>query len=433
MKKGLLYIIFVISFGGCVETFDVDSEIGVANSALIVEATITNELKNHQIFLSRPSDFAIVNVEDSIYDPVVRLRPIPPTIVYETNAAVNVVDNAGNTYRFSETSPGTYSSDIPFSAVQGLTYELEVTTSNGNVYRSTPEGYQVSSQIDNIAAVREFNEQGKEGVYIYIDGSSSNPEGKYFRYTYEETYKIIAPEWQKEGFVLSNYDPCALPVPTYDLELVDKDNEYGKVCYGREVSSSIIQTSTVTLGSNTVERFPIRFLNRDNYIISHRYSILVKQYAQSLNAYNFYRTLNSFSSSESVFSAVQPGVLEGNISVENNQEEKVLGFFEVSPVVESRLFFNYADLFPNQPLPDYVIGCFPTSALESHTSYCFTGEVMNSCPLSIVESVNINLIAYYGINDGTVGACPGPYTFTYRACGDCTILGAAEVPDFWTE
>lgn len=433
MKKNLLYLVLLLSVSGCIEVFDIDPEINDSESTLIVEATLTNEMKKQKIFLSRPSDFASVNVEDSIYDPVVKLRPIPSTVVYEPNAMVIVNDDTGNEYRFSESSPGTYTSETAFAAEQGINYELEVITADGTAYRSTPESYQGSSQIDDVYPIRDFNEEGKEGVYIYVDGSSSDPDAKYYRYTYEETYKIIAPEWRKEDFVLSNYDPCALPLITYDLDIVERENEFGKVCYGKQVSADIIQNSTLNLQNNKIVRFPVRFLDRNNYIISHRYSILVKQYVQSSNAYNFYRILNSFSSSESVFSSIQPGVLEGNVSAEDNPDKKVLGFFELTPVVEKRVYFNYVDLFPNEPLPNYAIGCFPRSAPEAHVSYCFTGMVGGGCPLSIVESVNINLISYYGINDGTVGICPGPYVFTYRACGDCTVLGASEVPDFWME
>ncbi len=433
MKKSIGYILMLVLFANCVETFDIQSEVVGIESALIIEGTLTNELKRQKIFLSRPSDFTIVNVEDSIYDPVVKLRPIPATVVYEPNARVIVNDDAGNEFRYSESSLGTYTSDTAFAAELGVNYELEVVTADGTGYRSTPENYQGSSEIDDVYAVRDFNDQGKEGVYIYVDGSSSDPDAKYYRYTYEENYKIIAPEWRKEDFVLSNYDPCALPVITYDLDIVERENEFGKVCYGKQVSADIIQNSTLNLQNNRILRFPVRFLDRNNYIISHRYSILVKQYLQSSNAHNFYRILDSFSSSESVFSSVQPGVLEGNVRAEGNADKKVLGFFEVAPVVEKRMYFNYVDLFPNEPLPDYAIGCFPRSAPEAHVSYCFTGLSGGGCPLSIVESVNINLISYYGINDGTVGICPGPYVFTFRACGDCTILGASEVPDFWIE
>lgn len=438
IKKVISYSIFAIFLTACVESFEVPLEVDETklSSTLIVEATITNELKRQKVQLSRPSDFAIVNEADSIFDPNVALRPIPPTVVYENNAEVVVIDNNGNEYRFNQSEPGTYTSNEAFAAQQGVDYELTITTSDGTVYSSTPESFQGFSQINEVYVDRGFNELGSEGVYIYVDGQGLDSEKDYYRYTYEETYKIIAPEWRIEDFKLSNYDPCALPAPTYDLEIIERENELGKVCYGNQVSSNIIQTSTLNFQENQVERFPVRFLDRSDYIISHRYSILVKQFVQSADAYNFYNTLNSFSSSESIFSTVQPGVLEGNLSAVEDNSKTVLGYFEVASVTEKRVFFNYQDLFPNEPLPDYPIDCLPRSSPESHVSYCFTGETSNSCPLSIIESVDINLISYYGVNGegpDAVGVCPGPYIYTPRACGDCSILGASEVPEFWTE
>jgi poly(hydroxyalkanoate) granule-associated protein len=97
----------------------------------------------------------------------------------------------------------------------------------------------------------------------------------------------------------------------------------------------------------------IRFTGQDNPIISHRYSILVRQYLQTPEANSFYRSLRDFSSSDNIFSQVQPGLLEGNISPVGDGDSFVLGYFEVSSVSESRLFFNYVDFFPGEPLPPY--------------------------------------------------------------------------------
>ncbi len=417
---------------GCVEVFDVPVNEADVTSTLIIEATLTNKLSRQNILLSRPSNFEVVNELDSVYDPVYPVRVRPPSIVFERNATVTVSDDQGNAYSFQESSPGTYTSDVEFAAEQGVSYELQVVTKDGTRYGSTPERFTETASIDEIYAVRELNNVGEEGVSIYLDGGSADPNANFYRYTYEETYKIIAPTWQRQDFVLSNYDPCAIPI-TYDLDIVFRDDGEGRVCYRTDPSEAIIQNNTSGLQQNRIEGFPVRFLPRNNFIISHRYSILVKQYVQSQNAYNYYEALESFSSNESVFSAVQPGLLEGNITAEGEGDKKVLGYFEVAPVTEQRLYFNYSDLFPGEPLPDYAIPCTETAPPLEHVSYCFTGLVANPCPLSLVESVNINLVSYVGLNSEGIGVCPGPYKINFRACGDCTILGESKVPDFWEE
>ncbi len=435
MKRSFLYIVLFLGLTGCIEVFDVPvNDVDLA-STLIIEATLTNELSRQKILLSRPSGFEVVNELDSVYDPVYPVRVRPPSIVFERNATVTVSDDQGNAYSFQESSPGTYTSEVEFAAEQGVSYELQVVTTDGTRYGSTPERFTETATIDQIYTRRELNDIGEEGISIYLDGGSGDVNANFYRYTYEETYKIIAPSWQQQDFVLSNYDPCALPVITFDLEIIRRENEEGKVCYRTDRSEAVIQNNTLGLQENKIERFPVRFLNRNNFIISHRYSILVKQYVQSQNAYNYYETLESFSSNENVFSSVQPGFLEGNISVEGDSNKKVLGYFEVATVTEKRLYFNYVDLFPNEPLPDYAIPCFSWSPPLAHPSYCFTGPTGGLCPLSLVESVNVNLVSYTNIDgDGTgIDPCPGPYRVMSRACGDCTILGESAAPDFWIE
>jgi hypothetical protein len=115
-----------------------------------------------------------------------------------------------------------------------------------------------------------------------------------------------------------------------------------QICYGSKKSVDIIQTSTTNLQEDRVN-FPVRFISDQSYIISHRYSILVRQYVQSIEAFTFYKTLKEISSSSSVLSPKQPGFVNGNIKCVTDTESKVIGFFDVSSVSSKRMFFNYAD------------------------------------------------------------------------------------------
>jgi hypothetical protein len=73
-----------------------------------------------------------------------------------------------------------------------------------------------------------------------------------------------------------------------------------------ENSNEIIQTSTVGLSEDRVN-FPVRISNK-NPIIMHRYSILVRQYVQTLAAHTFYKTLKQLSGM-AVSCRNQPGFL----------------------------------------------------------------------------------------------------------------------------
>ncbi|MGI9547092.1 MAG: DUF4249 domain-containing protein [Flavobacteriaceae bacterium] len=398
LKALLTYGIFTL--GGllcltCVEEFE--PETVTFESALVVEATITDELKTHEVYLSRTYAF-----EDDGPDA-------------EQNASVEVSDNQGNRFTFVEIAPGIYRSAIEFSAEAGRSYTLNITTSDGRTYSSSSTDLPSSTSLDSIYAERIVNDDGVDGIAIYADSFDPNGNAGNYRYTYEETFRIIAPNWTPIDLV----EDDALDAIPCDLKKVPRPTEQ-QTCYRTDTSTDIIQIQTNNLDEDRVSRFLVRFINRDNYIISHRYSILVKQLVQSDASFTFYETLNEFSGSESLFSSTQPGFLNGNVSSDINEEEKVLGYFEVASVDEKRIFFNYEDFYPGEPLPPYIDACNDSAPLLAN---------MSGCVLLVV--VEANLVRYVEDNPPTPNE--GPYRVVPRVCGDCTEIGDVEVPEFWTE
>lgn len=430
MKK-ISFIIITLLFVNCIEEVDLGIETNdqILN-ILIVEATLTNELKNHSVTLSRMDTLLDLGL-DSIYNPFTPIRDINRDLVrYESNATVSIVSDNGTTFGFNETDSGIYESEIEFAAELGVAYKLNILTSDGNSYSSTNMKIEGTSIITNLYAEKTVSESGAEGIGIFVDNNSESGNVQNLRYTYDETYKIIAPNWTPEDFKLTNYDPCALPVPTYDLEIVPREQEE-QVCYGNNISNTIIQAQQGNLDNN-ISRFMVRFLDKENFFISHRYSIEVTQLVSSIASFSFYEQLNNFSQTGNIFSQVQPGFLEGNVSSDDGSEGTVIGFFDVVSVSKERLFFNYEDFYQNEELPPYPFVCTEQSAPESHPSYCSSDPIMNPCPASIIEQVNLDLISYVSINEEPL-ECQGPYIFTPKICSDCTLLGSNIKPDFWVD
>lgn len=436
MPRRLLTYLLVVSIlliASCIDEIDLEN-FGEENfnPSLVVEATLSDELDYQKVYLSR-SDVRTDLETDTVYNPFIPLGlGERETVLFERNAQVQVRIDGSTTISFQEAEPGTYLSVSPFAATANSSYELLIQTSDGANYRSEPMVLMGRSEISNIYAERMTNEFGIEGVMIYIDGQEIAGEAENYRYTFDETYKIIAPEWDDEDFLLTDYDPCALPVPTYSLEIVPREVQ-NQVCYNTVPSRSIVQNNTSGSSSGSISRFPVHFINRDDFIISHRYSIEVQQWVQSPDAYSYYQALDAFTSSGNLFSQVQPGTLRANVVREGDPEELVLGQFEVASVSRKRLYFNYDDFFPGEPLPPFPINCSVHSSPESHASFCATGMTNNSCPQSIIERVNQGTISYVEVNNGGIGTCPGPYVYVARICGDCTLLGSNVVPEFWID
>ncbi len=383
----------------CIEPFETTFE--DFESAIVVEATITDKMERQRVFLTRSYEFE----EDGSSA--------------ESNANVTV-SGGGTDYIFQESSPGVYISQQEFAALPNTTYQLLVETQNGRSYSSDQMQLTQVTQIDEVRAERITNDLGEEGIGIFVDSFDPSGNSVNYRYQYEESYRIIAPFWTPQD--LEKVPPDEATELCQVRVIPDVTSE--RICYRTDFSQAIIQTNTSDLDEDRVSNFMVRFLNKNNYIISHRYSILVRQFVQSNESFNYYETLNEFSGNDSFFSQTQPGFLEGNLSSDTNGEEKVLGYFDVSSVKEQRIFFNYEDLFPNEELPPYIDPC------QLGAPVIVTPSVPPRCVLS--TQVEENLVGYVEVNESSaIGT--GPYIIVPKICGDCQEIGSVEVPEFWIE
>ena len=403
-------VIFQVS---CREPFEPDSIEFL--DALVVEGTITNELKQHEVKLSRT--YAL---EDS-----------EPTHV--NNATVWIEDSNNNNYTFSLANNGLYMSDTEFEARDGVSYTLNITTQDGKEYRSTDVYLTPTSDITNLYAEVVTRDNGDEGVQIMIDNNSTNGLAQYYKYNYEETYKIIAPNWNLFEAILTNFSVASNgDAVQFNTEFVERSQEE-RICFITEESVGIIQTVTNDLNNNTIEKFPVRFILKDDGILRDRYSILVKQYVQSLEAFTYYDIVNQLGSNENILSQTQPGYVLGNISILNNADEKVIGFFEVSSVSERRVFFNYSDFQLSKP--DYIFDCELIELDYTINATCgpCSPPIRNERAqiyrlLTAFQEENFNYL---------ITEIPQPiegiWKITNPECGDCTTVGTNVEPDFWED
>ncbi|TYC12012.1 DUF4249 domain-containing protein [Bizionia gelidisalsuginis] len=399
----MLYLCF-----NCTDEIPLETE--SFEDILVVEATLTNALGYQEIKLSRT-----YLLEGSTQNP-------------EANATVHIQDDMSNNYSFTPNDKGIYVSDVEFEALPDTNYVLFITTSNGEQYQSSEAKLTPTATIDNLY-VQESPETDK--IEVLVDSNNETSDAQYFRYEYEETFKIEVPYYSNYNAVITNIVGYA--GQEFDIELVLKE-ENEKTCYTTNRSKSILQTSTNRLENNIVEKFPIRTINKDNSLLRERYSIKVKQYVQSQEAYNFYKTVNDLISSESLLSESQPGFASGNLSAVNNPAEKVMGFFEVASVSSQRIYFNYEDL--NIARPDYPYDCdlrldatslYSTNKNHLQLNYNLAGggQLPNQRLLLYTLLVDGDYYKYYS---GDI-----VYYIVSPECGDCTAFSSNIKPDFWID
>jgi len=392
----LKLLFFVLIIYSCVEPFEYKTT--SFESALVVEASITNEIKFQKIKITRAH-----KLEET-------------AITNETGALVTINDGQGNTYGFNEISPGEYSSNTPFAAVQNRKYQLLIKTSDNRTYTSNNQQIGSVSPLENLTAKAVTTNLGgveNQGISIVAESYDPSRKSNFYRYEYEETYKILATFWSPYKLEIVSRN---LP---FKVKTVSRTKEE-KICYMTKTSNEIIQTETVTLSEDRVN-FPVKFIEKSDFTIRNRYSILVKQFVQSIEAYSFYKILDQLSSSESLFSQIQPGILIGNIVSTENENESVLGFFEVTSVSSKRIFFNFSDFYQGD-LPDHIEGCEIVSPL-----------LVDRTTSPLIHMIDEDKYIYYKDNPRTNQHLVGPYLLVTKSCSDCTVLGTNIKPSFWVD
>ena len=402
MNKTTIYIAFLSMLlfqMGCTEPYEIETV--NYEKVLVVESTITDEMKPQTVKLSRTS-----TLEN-------------PGVLIENNASVTVDGSNGESFSFSQNNEtGFYVSDQAFSAQPNVSYTLNIHTQDGKQYTSSTVVLPPVVGMDEVYTERIVDAtDNKDGVQVLVNTEDPTGNAKYFRYEYEETYKITAPYPSSFDAEIINLNEQNF---TFDVKLTPKTPQ--EICYLGEKSTGINQTSTTEFNENRVFHFPVRYLSKFDPKIQTRYSILVKQYVQSVEAYTFYKIVKELGSVESLLSQGQPGYVAGNMVSKANPDEKVLGFFEASSMTSRRIYFNYKDFGLEKP--PYFEDC------EILFLDYLDNTTLDNDPNErevLFVSIKYDNYQVLGVGQQTI------YTIVKPRCGDCTTFSSNVRPDFWED
>jgi hypothetical protein len=195
-------------------------------------------------------------------------------------------------------------------------------------------------------------------------------------------------------------------------------------CYATDHSSHIIINTTTRLASDVVFQSPITFIPFSSEKIEDRYSILVKQYALPVEAYQFYQNLSKNTEKlGSIFDA-QPTQLNGNIHCVTDPKEPVIGYLTFTNVQTKRIFIPTTDLYTTTVLQTvYPYPCqvqvavygVPTNGATNSVESELLGLPIRNIPLS-PQGPNLPPTAFY---------------YSSVECMDCTIRGNLNPPPYW--
>ena len=307
----------------------------------------------------------------------------------ELNASVFIESESGQVYNFQGDSAGYYSSGgYPVSFNDK--YRLKIETKSGEQVASDFVEAKQSPPIDSVNWVQN-NE-----VYIYVNTHDPSNNTRYYRWVYEETSQYQ-----------SHYDSYADFIDGQIVYLTDEQMRYN--CYKYYNSTDIILGSSTALSDDVIKSRLINIVPNDNSKISVRYSILVKQFALTQEAYNYWQMLKQNSEQTGNVFDPQPSQLVGNIHSITDPGRPVLGYVSASSVSEQRLFIRWQDLEDRRD-PQAGMRCDEKFiSFEQAAEYLTDREKYR--------------IAYF---------TQGAIVIARMLCVDCTLRGGTNVkPTYW--
>ncbi|MDO3645075.1 DUF4249 domain-containing protein [Mucilaginibacter sp. L3T2-6] len=346
----------------------------------------------------------VINTKDTTTIKLSRTVSLSSKIISNpVEANVTVESDAGKNYGLVEKSPGIYIlTGVTLS--DGPKYRLHIVTKDNNEYRSDYVQVKNAPPIDSIG----FNLTAK-GIQIYSNAHDVTNNTHYYRFEYVETWKfhsLYNSSWISDGSDIVR-------------RTADQQVYY---CYKSNNSSSITLGSTAKLTHDVLYQTPIIGIESTSEKIETKYSILLKQYALTAEAYKFWESLRKNTEQlGSIFDA-EPTQLAGNIHNLNANSDIVIGYISAGSVATKRVFIA------NEQLPATFLVSYPYECQLD--TFWYSNPHANGHN-DVVEALvpKIELAAFdFGPDPpakplGFMGASP--------YCVDCTLRGSKKQPDFW--
>ncbi len=375
MNRLYCLIFLMLIFAGCRKAYNPPA-IAIKNNVLVIEGQINTGHDSTIITLSRTVQLSAKS-----------------TVNPEAGATVTVEDDQNNSYSLTEQGNGLYASadlDIAAGAKQ---CRLRVKTNRGQTYLSDLVEIKVSPAIDTVGFTVQTN-----GVQIYLSTHDVTNKSRYYRWDYRSTW--IFHSYYESYYKLVNGFP--------EYRFANEDVYY---CWGADTSSTMILNSSAKLAQDVINQTNLAFLPSTSEKLEDRYSILVKQYAITPEAFDYFQILKKNTEQlGSVFDA-QPSQLTSNIKCISTPTEPVIGYITAGTVTQKRIYIDSRNLPAWKPYTFYdKYGCALDTVsvtTPNERAYYYNGNPPNYLPLTI------------------------PIQASERICVDCTLRGTKTQPIFW--
>lgn len=210
-------------------------------------------------------------------------------------------------------------------------YAVEVTV-DGDTYQSDFQPLLTSPEIDEVTW-----QENESSVSIFVTTQAEKTAPRHFMWSFEE-------DWEFHADIDMRGDDIIKPiyVKEHYPELTETHNPY---YYGwmHDISRNIHLQSTANLSENRIENAKLHEIGIEDIRISYIYSILVKQWSLTDEAYSYYSTLKRYTEeSEGLFTPILSDY-QGNITCLSNPDKRAHGYVLASNVTTKRIFIYEKD------------------------------------------------------------------------------------------
>ena len=369
-------VIISVGLYHCVDPFT--PEVKKYTDLLVIDGTLTDQPEKQFVTVSRTSDY-----NKALFYP-------------ENGCTVTVLDDKGNIYKYTGKGKGKYEAEFTQADLHyGTSYMLRVIANNGEVFESDFQTLNAAPPIDSVTAkwgrkVTTEDPVGINGYQFFVNTSDQSGNTKYYRWSMQETWEYHAPY---EVSLMWDGEMHKFSFP---------DNR--STCWKTQEVPGIYTATTRDMSKDLLRNVKLNFVSTGSDRLQWRYSLLVREYSLSAEAYEFWSSLEKQNQQTGGLYETQPYTSQGNISCVSNPDEVVLGFFSVSGMSKKRILVGPAP----EPVNEMVCRLDTLSALNPIEMY-----PRSSFP------VYIQVIGF-------------TRTTSARRCFDCMELGGVNVrPEYW--
>ena len=310
----------------------------------------------------------------------------------ELQAQVTVEGQAADLYPLQELGNGIYAiSQLSLNTNEN--YRLRIVTSNGEQYLSDFVPFKPTPPIDSVTW-----RQDSIGITVYANTHDPTNNTRYYRWDYVET-------WQYRTNYFTGFD-------FINGAVVQRlPNQLIYDCWSTANSTSINVNTSAKLSQDVISNIAIANVASGDERLSVKYSIQVRQYALTLDAFNYWENLQKTTENLGTLFDPQPSQLTGNIHCVNNPAEPVLGYITASTRQTQRIFVSSGQVGNWNYIPYY-----------------------GACAITSVQ--NTDILQYFPIGQQSAFTFIGQnnllYLMSTPECADCRAHGGSNLkPSFW--